>query len=136
MRDFFVSVLGPWFGWLYDLYDAHALWINIVVIIYGFVIVLSWNNLLGIRRRLVQDLIDQVRRAPAGTADLSLIAATLMWDEAVAASRFPLVARQNALWPRRTSVEAVRALLPVEALMADARKVLGIQADAGASSPT
>ena len=118
MRDFFVSVLGPWFGWLYDLYDAHALWINIVVIIYGFVIVLSWNNLLGIRRRLVQDLIDQVRRAPAGTADLSLIAATLMWDEAVAASRFPLVARQNALWPRRTSVEAVRALLPVEALMA------------------
>ena len=116
--------------------DAHALWINIVVIIYGFVIVLSWNNLLGIRRRLVQDLIDQVRRAPAGTADLSLIAATLMWDEAVAASRFPLVARQNALWPRRTSVEAVRALLPVEALMADARKILGIQADAGASSPT
>ncbi len=124
MRDFLVSVMGPWFGWLYDFYDAHALWINAVVILYGFVIVLSWNNLVGIRRRLVEDLIDQVRRDPTLTTDPSQIDATLAWELAVAGARFPWVARQNALWPRRTSVEAVRALLPVEGLLAEARKTL------------
>lgn len=125
MRDFLVSVMGPWFGWLYDFYDSHALWINLAVIAYGFVIVLSWNNLVTIRRRLVHDLVDQLRRHPADATDSALIESLIAWEPAVTAARFPLIARQNALWPRRVSVEAVRALLPVESLVAEARQTLG-----------
>lgn len=124
MRDFLVSVMGPWFGWLYDAYDTHALPINLAVIAYGLVIVLAWNNLTSIRRYLVRDLADQLRRTPPGDTEPAAAVESIAWERAVRATRFPLVARQNALWPRRTSVDAVRALLPAEALVAEARKAL------------
>lgn len=124
MRDFLVSVMGPWFGWLYDAYEAHALWINLAVIAYGLVIVLAWNNLMSIRQYLVQDLVDQLRRTSLEGPELATFVESIAWEGAVRATRFPLVARQNALWPRRTSVEAVQAMLPAEALVAEARKAL------------
>lgn len=122
MRDFLVSIMGPWFGPLFDFYEANALWLNLIVIAYGFVIVLAWSNLVRIRRYLVRDLITQMRRTPdrfAGSGPEHMA-----WAEAVAATRFPLVAHQSALWPRRTSIESVQALLSVEALVFEAREAM------------
>lgn len=128
MRDLLVSIMGPWFGPLFDFYEANALWLNLIVIAYGFVIVLAWSNLVRIRRYLVRDLIDQMRRTSdryAGSDSEPMGAAfRIAWAEAVAASRFPLVAHQSALWLRRTSIEALQALLSVEALVTEAREAM------------
>lgn len=128
MRAFLVSIMGPWFGPLFDFYEANALWLNLIVIAYGFVIVLAWSNLVRIRNYLVRDLIAQMRRTPdryAGS-DSEPMAAEIQiaWAEAVAATQFPLVAHQSALWPRRTSIESVQALLSVQALVTEAREAM------------
>lgn len=128
MRDFLVSFMGPIFGVIFDFYAAHALLFNSIVILYGFVIVLSWNNLVSIRRRLVLALVDQLRAAPDQLAgadpDRVLESVTIPWEEAVSAARFPLVARQTALYPRRKSIEAVQALLPAETLVKESLEML------------
>ncbi len=128
MRDFLVSIMGAWFGPLFDFYEANALWLNLIVIAYGFVIVLAWSNLDRIRRFLVRDLIDQMRGTPdrSGGSDSEPMAAEarIAWAKAVAATRFPLVAHQSALWPRRTSIESVQALLSAGALVIEAREAM------------
>ena len=121
MRDFLVSFMGPIFGVIFDFYAAHSLIFNSVVIVYGFVIVLSWNNLMGIRHRLVEALVEQLRGAPEKLAEAKperlLDEVVIPWEEALSAARFPLVAKQTALYPRRKSLEAVQALLPADTLI-------------------
>ncbi|HQE17568.1 MAG TPA: hypothetical protein PK607_03625, partial [Aggregatilineales bacterium] len=46
------------------------------------------------------------------------------WQAAIADVRFPLVAQQMALWPKRKTVEAVQALLPAEDLVKQALEAL------------
>ena len=128
MRDFLVSFMGPIFGVIYDFYAAHSLIFNSIVIVYGFVIILSRNNLNSIRYRLVQALVEQLRAAPDKLAEAGperiLKEVTLPWEEAVSAARFPLVAKQTALYPRRKSIEAAQALLPAETLVKESLDVL------------
>lgn len=128
MRDFLVSFMGPLFGVIFDFYAAHALLFNTIVLVYGFVIVLSWNNLVSIRRRLVEALVDQLRAVPGGYDGLDasriLEEVSIPWEETVSAAGFPLVARQTALYPRRKSVDVVRALLPAETLVKESQDIL------------
>lgn len=129
MRDFLVSFMGPLFGLLFDFYEAHAVVFNTVVVAYGFVIILSWTNLVNIRRQLVAAIISQVQHAPEKYAEAKSQQAMkdikIPWEDAVSAARFPLVARQVALYPRRKSVETVQELLPAEALVKEALEVVG-----------
>jgi hypothetical protein len=57
------------------------------------------------------------------------------WESVVAQMRFPFVAEQGALLPRRKSAEAVRELLSADDLVRSALEVLGELEEADAEAP-
>ena len=128
VRGIVEAVLGPYGVQILKLYEANSLWVNSLVVAYGLAIVLSWANLKHIRARLLAALIDQLeslpRLDPAAQPAKLLRRVSIPWAEAVRQARFPFVAQQSALWPRRASPESVQALLPPEDLVHDALKAL------------
>ncbi len=131
IRSIILSMMGTWGLPVLNFYETNSLWINLLVLIYGAVIVLSWINLKNVRKSLVLSIVTQLRsrvdfspEIPAGKALGSL---TIPWDNAIRQVRFPLVAQQNGLLPHRLSVETVQAMLPTEELAGEALKVIRLQ---------
>jgi hypothetical protein len=127
VRAIVEQMLGAWGTALLDFYDTNSLYINLVVVLYGGLVVLSWMNLKGIRRRLVDDIAAQLERLPelkVGAQPKSLLRKVVIpWEAAIEGRRFPLVAQQTSFLPRRTTLENVQRLLPAEELAADALKM-------------
>ena len=127
-RELVERLFGAWGVQALDFYLANSLWINAIVLLYGLVLAIAWLNLQTIRRKLVSDLVIQIRNHPEIGADSNvnavLRATTIPWEHAVGEARFPLVAEQWAFGLRRTSVEAVQPLLPDKDLAHDALKLL------------
>jgi hypothetical protein len=125
------TYLGPIGAAALHFYQTNALPINSVVVLYGLVIVLSWTNLVSIRKRLVGSIAAQILQNPdlhAGSkAKRVLKEVSIPWQEAIDDVRFPLVARQSAFWPKRKSIEAVQTLLPAEDLAEQALELLAKQ---------
>jgi hypothetical protein len=130
-RAIIESVLGEWGRATLYFYDEYSLWINLVVVIYGMWVVLSWVNLKNIRKPLISSIADQLRSRPEITSNSlskkQLKSLVIPWESAVQQSRFPYVARQNAIVPRRMPVPAVQALLPIADLIAEARELISRQ---------
>jgi hypothetical protein len=122
---------GQWGQAAIEWYAANSLWINLIVLVYGLWIVLSWVNLKTIRNYLLQFIIQQLQAAPgekAAKVSREELAASMPWESAIQQGRFPFVAQQMALIPRRKTLENVRALLPGDGLVEDAEKFLKLAA--------
>jgi len=106
-----------------DFYLAHSLVINGLVLAYGFVVFASWRNLVGIRKRLVGSMIHQVKESGGQYEDLKvshvLSRTSIPWQSAIQGMRFPWVARQMELWPRRATLNHVQSMLGKDVLAAD-----------------
>jgi hypothetical protein len=130
-RAIIESVLGEWGRAVLYFYDEYSLWINLVVVIYGMWVVLSWVNLKNIRKPLISSIADQLRSRPEieskTLSKKQLNSLVIPWESAVRKSRFPYVARQNAFLPRRMTVTEVQALLPIADLVAEAWELLNRQ---------
>ncbi|HEC24305.1 MAG TPA: hypothetical protein ENI95_15460 [Chloroflexi bacterium] len=128
VRALVESFLGPIGVQILYFYEEHSLFINSIVLIYGFVMVFSWVNLSGIRKRLIGAMVDQMREHPdihAGAKIKRVLREIeIPWESVIDERRYPFVAPQMALWPRRKSVEVVKALLSPEELAAEALEEL------------
>lgn len=128
IRELIERVLGPWGVEALRFYDSYSLPINLVVLLYGFVLVFSWRNLDGIRSYLVDDMARQMRQRLGSSKktdpDFVLENVTIPWESALEQSRFPLVAQRWALLPRKRSLQSVRQLLTPEDLARDVLKRL------------
>ncbi|HLF74752.1 MAG TPA: hypothetical protein VI524_10420 [Anaerolineales bacterium] len=108
---------GTWGPALLDFYYGNAGWINALVMAYGLLLLLSWQNLSRVSDSLVGQILEQAERMQDGKTKgkkpraVRLGAFTLSWEEACAASRFPFVARQTGLMIHRSSPENVRSLI-------------------------
>jgi hypothetical protein len=128
IRAILESMMGSWGKGLMDFYDANSLWINILVLLYGAWIVLSWINLKRIRSELIVSLAQQLSKKPnlktepLTSEDLARL--KVPWEDAVRRARYPFVAYQTALVPRRLSVEAVKSMLTVEDLTGEALRIM------------
>lgn len=128
VRALVYMILGPLGIRVLEYYQANSLVINSVVLAYGVLIFISWRNLAGIRKRLVADMVRQLRQAghtEAGMRASQVIKWTeIAWEESLRGVRFPLVARQTELWPKRVSLAAVQQMLDPKVLAADAIETL------------
>jgi uncharacterized protein YdhG (YjbR/CyaY superfamily) len=113
------SQTGVWGPALMELYTRNAPWINTLVLAYGLLLVLSWQNLSRILDDLVDQVLEQARRRAAGTSKVGgkakavrLSDFQLSWERAFAASRFPFVARQTAFLVHRSTLENIHRLIP------------------------
>jgi hypothetical protein len=120
--------LGVWGRALLHFYEANAAVINGLALLYGVVLYVSWDNLRRIRERMVKAVVDQLQErtdiAPKTDPHALLEQVTLPWDEAIAQSRFPLVARHWAFFPRRLSRQTVESLLQADDVVAEALETI------------
>jgi hypothetical protein len=129
-RAMIESILGEWGRALLYFYDEYSLWINLVVVIYGMWIVLSWVNLKAIRKSLILSVAAQLKTRPDSTGALSkkeLNALIIPWESAIQQARFPFIAQQNGFLPHRISVTKVQSLLPTADLAAEALAMVNLQ---------
>ncbi len=128
VRAFIEAMLGPIGVQVLRFYEANSLSINLIVVSYGLVMVLSWTNLVNIRKRLIQAMVAQMRQKPHITPETAvkrvLREVEIPWEAVGRQMWFPLVARQMALWPRRITAETLQALLPAEELATQALEAL------------
>ena len=131
LRELAEKLLGPWSVPVLDFYSDNSLVINLIVLAYGLVLVSSWFNLKGIRRRLVGEMVAQVRDRPDVDTETkrrqALRGADIPWESAVSQARLPFVTGQLSFGVWRTSVEAVQRLLPLDELVSDALGALAAE---------
>ncbi len=128
LRALFESLMGSAFVQVLRFYEQYSLPINAIIVVYGFMMVFSWSNLVYIRKKLVTAMVDQMRQHPDLGPDVKpkrvLKEIAIPWQETLAHARFPLVAKQVAFWPRRCTIDTVQALLPEEDLAREALAML------------
>ena len=129
MYEWVKSKTGVWGPALLDFYFHNALWINTIIVLYGLVLLLSWQNLSRIRDVLIAQILKQAGRMPRR---LSLSEIHLSWEYGLAASKFPFVATATGLTLRRTTLKNIQGLISERDLIhhsARQLKELGIQLD-------
>ena len=111
------SKTGVWGPALLDFYFQNAGWINAILVAYGLLLLLSWQNLSRVIDALVDQILEQAKqtKVPEEKAGKPKIVHLSdfrpSWEDAFASSKFPFVAKGNGLIIRRSNLENVRALI-------------------------
>ncbi len=128
IRAFIEAILGESGRQILYFYEAHALSLNLIVLTYGLVMLMSWINLIRIYRYMVVLVAKQIHMHPElnRKSTVKKISDTVEtpWQETVDAARFPLIASQIALVPVLKSVEAVKKIVDERELLSHALDVL------------
>jgi hypothetical protein len=115
--DWVTSKTGVWGPAMLDFYFQNAGWINAIVVAYGILLLLSWQNLSRVSDSLVDQILDQAKEIGFNNAKgnnpkvVHLSDFKLSWDQAFASSKFPFIAKQTGFLIHRSSLENVRALI-------------------------
>jgi len=109
---------GVWGPFLLDYYIQNTWWINTIVVAYGFLLLLSWQNLSRMSDVLVDQILEQAKDMksrniePGKSKLVHLSDFRLSWEQAYASSRFPFVAKGTGFIIRRSSPENIHAMIP------------------------
>jgi hypothetical protein len=115
--DWVKGKTGVWGPALLDFYFHNAGWINAVVLAYGLLLLLSWQNLSRVCDSLVDQILVQAKEHNANKSKgnklkvVHLSDFQLSWEGAFASSKFPFIAKQAGFVVRRSNPENVRALI-------------------------
>lgn len=137
IRGLVESMIGAAGASVLQFYEAHALVLGLVIVLYGILMYLSWSNLVRIYRYLVATAAatltpsdepgSQQRRRHGARASKPKTGrpglTELPWQEAVDKARFPLVSRRAGLLPMRKSIEAAKSIIDERELWEHARLV-------------
>ena len=120
--------MGGLFRSLLSFYEANALPLNLIVLVYGMVMLMSWLNLVRIYRYLVVAVAKQIHLHPSLSAKSSVEKVAelipIPWEEAVKAAPFPLIGSQVMLLPLPKSAGAVKTIIDPDELIGHALEVL------------
>jgi hypothetical protein len=128
VRSFVEMILGEWGRQILYFYEANACVINSIIVIYGLIMFLAWQNLVRMYRFLVVEVAKQVHVDPEHGRKSSVKRIKekigVPWQDAIDTSPYPLIARLGAVIPKKKSVEALQYLLDEKDIIADAKVVL------------
>jgi hypothetical protein len=128
VRVFIEALLGEFGRNILNYYEAHALPINLIVVTYGMIMLMSWLTLIRIYRHIVILTAKQIHLHSKLDKNSSVKAVRKLIDipykEAVDAAPFPLVASQIAIIPVPKSISAVQKIIDEPELVTHALAVL------------
>jgi len=125
------SQTGVWGPALLEIYFRNAGWVNTLLVAYGLLLLLSWQNLARIGDALAGQILEQAgRKIKAGSKtkkpkSVRLSDFDLSWEEAISASGFPFVAKQTGILIHRASSENIRTLITERELIQRCARRLG-----------
>lgn len=111
------SQTGVWGPAVLEIYFHNAGWINLLVIVYGLILLLSWQNLSRVVDELAEQILEQAKSKHAVETKskkpktIHLDDFDLSWEQAIASSKFPFVAKQAGLAIHRSNPDNIRALI-------------------------
>lgn len=111
------SQTGVWGPLLLDVYFRNAAWLNTLVVAYGLLLLLSWQNLYRISDSLSGQILEQAggkTGAGAGNKKQKIVHLSdfdLSWEKAMASSKFPFLAKQAGVLIHRSTPDNARALI-------------------------
>ena len=109
-------------------YEAHALVINIIVLVYGFFMFYSWSNLVKIYRVLVIEVAKQIHLDPKldEKSKIKAVLKTIVipWAEVANKSPYPFIARIGGVVPKWKTAASVQAMVIEEDVIKHALEVL------------
>jgi hypothetical protein len=128
IRSFVEGLLGPLGRQLLYFYEANSLTLNLIVVSYGLIMLMSWTTLVRLYRHLVVLTARRIHEHPDLTRKSTVKsvreAISIPWEEVVDATPFPLIARLGALIPRRKSVKTLQEMLDERELIRHALALL------------
>ena len=128
IRVMIEMVMGGLFRSLLSFYEAHALPLDLLVLVYGCLMLMSWLNLVRIYRYLVVAVAKQIYLNPDLSARSSVRqvgeSVAIPWEEAVRLAPFPFVGSQVTPWPLPKSAAAVQRIVDRDELLGHALAVL------------
>jgi len=128
IRAIIESVMGGIFRAILQFYETHALPLNVIVLVYGLIMLMSWLNLVRMYRYLVVAMAKRIHQHPnlSPKSSVKKVAETIPipWDEAVKASNFPLIGSQVMLVPLLSSAAGLQRILNRDELIGHALDVL------------
>lgn len=117
------NAFGSWGGWLFEFYFANALPINIIIIVYGALLV-YWHVALRPYRRTaiaeVTRILSTAGKPGTGHKLYAYVAPKINWEKIAATGEGKLVAGRWGLWPVKVTADRLRAIMPVSELCKDA----------------
>lgn len=138
--DWVKSQTGDWGPALMDAYIDNSFWINALVLLYGLLLLLAWQNLSRITDVLIEQMVEQAiargKTGRTGAKDrvVHFHEFDLSWQQASASSKFPFIARQTGILIRRNTLNNLRALITERDLIQrSARRLnrIGVRLEAG-----
>ena len=128
IRPMIEALLGEFGRQLLYFYEAHQLILNIIVLIYGFIMFMSWSTLIRIYRHIVLLIVKQIKENPNLGKKSKVVTIRknidIPWQEAVDAARFPLIANNGGVIPAPKSVATVQRLFDEDELITHALEVM------------
>jgi len=128
IRSFIEAMLGDFGRQILYFYEANAVLINSLVLVYGLFMFLSWNNLVRVYRFLIVEVAKTVHLSDdlnkKSSAKRIRGAIKVPWEKAVGAAPFPFIGRLGALWPKRMSVEVLQMYFDEKEIVEQAVKLL------------
>jgi len=128
VRAFIEMMLGEVGRQMLYFYEANACAVNSIVLTYGVLMFVSWNNLVRIYRFLIVEIAKDIHLAEdinrKTTKKQVLDAVEIPWENAIEKSNFPFVARMGGLVPKRKTVENLKIFFDEKELAEQALKAL------------
>jgi hypothetical protein len=121
MIDAFIrATLGPWGTAVLDFYISNSLWINGLILLYAFLVVLARRTFELGRHTLIASLRSSYdsqfeKKEPSAVLKV-LEKINIPWDQALGSSYFPFVTPPGSIWIYPKSLVTIQKLLSLEQL--------------------
>ncbi len=118
--SFIRAMLGTSGDVVLDFYIANSIWINGIIFLYAFLVVLARQTFDQICRSLISALQSgygqQFEQKKLGSVLNALKKNNIPWDKALGHSSFPLMTPPGSIWIYPKNLATLQKLLPPEKL--------------------
>ena len=119
MFEWLRGLTGDWGLPLFNWYLTNSNWINILVVVYGVVLVISWHTYEKVQQRLADLLLADIEANPSGGGSEPPWVSEevpLLFEKALAGIYFPWIAQRSHIVPRRCTQANLRNMIDMDAL--------------------
>jgi len=112
--------LGEWGQALLNFYQQNSVWINAIILLYFFIVILSQQNykqtLAGLILAIENKYPGQFDKKSSKEIVRMLNKKEIPWEAVLNISKWPLIATPRQFYPRARNESSLKKLIPIEIL--------------------
>jgi len=112
--------LGEWGQAILNFYQQNSAWINAIILLYFFIVILSQNNykqsLAGLIVAIEENFPGQFDKKTSNEIIRILGKKDIPWQAVMNISKWPFIATPRQFYPRAKNETSLKKLIPIEIL--------------------